>query len=33
MLERIDKGAERLSLARTGFILSAVAEKLERMDG
>ena len=33
MLERIDKGAERLSLARTGFILSAVAEKLERMEG
>jgi hypothetical protein len=32
LLGRIDKAAERLSLTRTGFILSSVSEKLERME-
>jgi hypothetical protein len=32
MLERIDKGAKRLGLTRTGFIISSTAEKLERME-
>jgi hypothetical protein len=31
LLKRIDKGAERLGSTRTGFILTATAEKLEEM--
>jgi hypothetical protein len=32
LLERIDRGAKRLGLSRSAFIVSSAAEKLERMD-
>jgi Ribbon-helix-helix protein, copG family len=32
LLQRIDRGAKRLGLSRSGFIVSAAAEKLERME-
>lgn len=32
LLERIDRGAERLGLSRSAFICSSTAEKLERME-
>jgi hypothetical protein len=33
MIARIDAAAKRLGLTRTAFIISAAAEKLERMEG
>ena len=32
LLERIDRGAKRLGLSRSAFIVSSAAEKLERME-
>ncbi len=32
LLERIDKGAKRLGISRSAFIVSSAAEKLERMN-
>lgn len=32
LLERIDKGAKRLGLSRSAFIVSSAAEKLQRME-
>ena len=32
LLERIDKGAKRLGLTRSAFIVSSAAEKLELME-
>lgn len=32
MLDRIDRGAKRLGISRSAFIVSSAAEKLERMD-
>jgi hypothetical protein len=32
LLERIDKGAKRLGISRSAFIVSSAAEKLERME-
>jgi hypothetical protein len=32
LLERIDRGAKRLGISRSAFIVSSAAEKLERMD-
>jgi len=32
LLERIDRGAKRMGLSRSAFIVSSAAEKLERMD-
>jgi predicted HicB family RNase H-like nuclease len=33
LLERIDKGAKRLGISRSAFIVQSAAEKLERMEG
>lgn len=32
LLERIDRGAKRLGLSRSAFLVSSAAEKLERME-
>jgi hypothetical protein len=32
LLERIDRGAKRLGISRSAFIVSSAAEKLERME-
>ena len=32
MLERIDHAARRLGLSRSGFMLAATAERMERME-
>jgi hypothetical protein len=32
LLARIDKGAKRLGISRSAFIVSSAAEKLERME-
>ena len=32
LLQRIDKGAKRLGISRSAFIVSSAAEKLERME-
>jgi hypothetical protein len=32
LLERIDKGAKRLGISRSAFIVSSAAEKLEQME-
>jgi hypothetical protein len=32
LLERIDRGAKRLGLSRSAFIVSSAAEKLEKME-
>ena len=32
LLERIDRGAERLGISRSAFIVQSAAEKLERME-
>jgi hypothetical protein len=32
LLQRIDRGAKRLGLSRSAFIVSSAAEKLERME-
>jgi hypothetical protein len=32
LLQRIDRGAKRLGISRSAFIVSSAAEKLERMD-
>ena len=32
LLERIDRGAKRMGLSRSAFIVSSAAEKLERME-
>ena len=33
LLVRIDRGAKRLGISRSAFIVSSAAEKLERMEG
>jgi hypothetical protein len=32
MLDRIDRGAKRMGISRSAFIVSSAAEKLERMN-
>jgi hypothetical protein len=32
LLERIDRGAKRLGISRSAFIVSSAAEKLEKME-
>ena len=32
LLERIDRGAKRLGISRSAFLVSSAAEKLERME-
>jgi hypothetical protein len=32
LLQRIDRGAKRLGISRSAFIVSSAAEKLERME-